>query len=87
VIKGFDTAVTGLAVGQSNKVRVTPEDAYGQVGREERLRRLRQQQQQQQQQPGNGCSSTGSSRWDGVAPRDAWCHVGAAAAAGEVWQQ
>jgi FKBP-type peptidyl-prolyl cis-trans isomerase 2 len=33
VIKGFDTAVTGLAVGQTNKVRVTPEDAYGQVGR------------------------------------------------------
>jgi FKBP-type peptidyl-prolyl cis-trans isomerase 2 len=32
VIKGFDTAVTGLAVGQTNKVRVTPEDAYGQVG-------------------------------------------------------
>ncbi|WIA35526.1 hypothetical protein OEZ86_003952 [Tetradesmus obliquus] len=34
VIKGFDTAVTGLAVGQSNKVRVAPEDAYGQVNAE-----------------------------------------------------
>eukprot|EP00882_Tetradesmus_deserticola_P020516 GHRQ01022165.1.p1 GENE.GHRQ01022165.1~~GHRQ01022165.1.p1 ORF type:complete len:283 (+),score=139.55 GHRQ01022165.1:360-1208(+) len=34
VIKGFDTAVTGLAVGDTNKVRVTPEDAYGQVNPE-----------------------------------------------------
>lgn len=33
VIKGFDVAVTGLAVGQSNKVRVDPDDAYGQVRR------------------------------------------------------
>eukprot|EP00197_Chlamydomonas_leiostraca_P010506 CAMPEP_0202865264 /NCGR_PEP_ID=MMETSP1391-20130828/5494_1 /ASSEMBLY_ACC=CAM_ASM_000867 /TAXON_ID=1034604 /ORGANISM="Chlamydomonas leiostraca, Strain SAG 11-49" /LENGTH=314 /DNA_ID=CAMNT_0049545085 /DNA_START=114 /DNA_END=1058 /DNA_ORIENTATION=+ len=29
VIKGFDKAVTGLAVGESRKERVAPEDAYG----------------------------------------------------------
>lgn len=27
VIKGFDTAVTGLAVGESRKARIEPEDA------------------------------------------------------------
>eukprot|EP00878_Enallax_costatus_P007623 GHUV01007982.1.p1 GENE.GHUV01007982.1~~GHUV01007982.1.p1 ORF type:complete len:281 (+),score=55.70 GHUV01007982.1:209-1051(+) len=34
VIKGFDVAVTGLAAGQSNKVRVDPDDAYGHVNPE-----------------------------------------------------
>ena len=31
VIKGFDTAVTGLAVGGSRKSRIPPEDAYGNI--------------------------------------------------------
>lgn len=31
VIAGFDKAVTGLAVGQSRKERIAPEDAYGPV--------------------------------------------------------
>lgn len=31
VIKGFDIAVTGLAVGESKTVRIEPEDAYGPV--------------------------------------------------------
>lgn len=30
VIKGFDKAVTGLAVGESRKLRLDPEDGYGQ---------------------------------------------------------
>jgi FKBP-type peptidyl-prolyl cis-trans isomerase 2 len=34
VIKGFDKAVTGLAVGESRKVRLDPEDAYGPVQEE-----------------------------------------------------
>lgn len=29
VIKGFDMVVSGLAVGDTNKLRVAPEDAYG----------------------------------------------------------
>ncbi len=29
VIKGFDIAVTGLAVGESRKSRIEPVDAYG----------------------------------------------------------
>ena len=31
VIKGFDTAVTGLAVGGSRTSRIPPEDAYGNI--------------------------------------------------------
>lgn len=31
MIAGFDKAVTGLAVGESRKVRLDPEDAYGPV--------------------------------------------------------
>ena len=31
VIKGFDTAVTGLAVGESRKSRIPPADAYGET--------------------------------------------------------
>ena len=31
VIKGFDTAVTGLAVGESRKSRIPPVDAYGET--------------------------------------------------------
>lgn len=31
MIKGFDKAVTGLSVGETKKVTVEPEDAYGAV--------------------------------------------------------
>lgn len=31
VIKGFDKAVTGLSVGATRKVRISPEDAYGNI--------------------------------------------------------
>ena len=31
VIKGFDTAVTGLSVGDSRKSRIPPIDAYGET--------------------------------------------------------
>ena len=34
MIKGFDKAVTGLAVGENRKVRLDPEDAYGPVQEE-----------------------------------------------------
>jgi len=34
VIKGFDKALTGLAVGENRKVRLDPEDAYGPVQEE-----------------------------------------------------
>lgn len=34
VIKGFDVAVTGLAVGETRKSRIEPADAYGEVNPE-----------------------------------------------------
>ena len=37
VIKGFDTAVTGLSVGESRKSRIPPVDAYGEVDPEAKV--------------------------------------------------
>ena len=37
VIKGFDTAVTGLSVGGTRKSRIPPVDAYGELDPEARV--------------------------------------------------